>query len=345
MKSKILATDARADSSLITARSPACRPLVSVIVNFLNAETFLQEAIKSVFSQAYDHWELLLVDDGSTDASTGIALRYAQQHPRKVRYLEHPGHQNRGTSASRNLGVRKAAGKYIAMLDSDDIWLPHKLERQVAILESHPEAAMTYGPAEWWYSWSENPEAGRRDFFQALETPPNSLVKPPALLTLFLKREKEVPVPATILVRRDVMEHIGGWEESFRTLYDDQAFYAKLCLRAPVFVESECYCRYRKHPDSLCAVMKRTGTRESARPTFLDWLDNYLSRHKAKNGELSRILWKELWPYRYPILCHWAERWRRLPVQAEELLRRIAARTLPAPARRWLRDRWRGHAG
>ncbi len=82
-------------------------PLVSAIINFLNEERFLQEAIESVFSQSFDDWELLLVDDGSTDGSTRIALRYAEQNPRKVRYLEHEDHRNRGMSASRNLGVRR----------------------------------------------------------------------------------------------------------------------------------------------------------------------------------------------------------------------------------------------
>src|ERR687886_2830749 len=83
-------------------------PLVSNIVIFLDAGRFIQEAIESVFAQTHDTWELLLVDDGSTDDSTQIALRYAERHPGKVRYLEHPGHQNRAMSASRNLGIERA---------------------------------------------------------------------------------------------------------------------------------------------------------------------------------------------------------------------------------------------
>src|ERR687889_2435319 len=93
------------------------KPLVSSIIIFLNRERFIQEAIESVFAQTYDNWELLLVDDGSTDGSTQIALRYAERYPEKVRYLEHPGHQNSGMSASRNLGIRYAKGEYIAFLD------------------------------------------------------------------------------------------------------------------------------------------------------------------------------------------------------------------------------------
>src|SRR5262249_12649286 len=81
------------------------KPLVSIIIPFLNAEKFIRDAIDSVLPQTYDNWELLLVDDGSTDTSTEITRRCAAQHPVKVRYLEHSGHQNRGACASRNLGI------------------------------------------------------------------------------------------------------------------------------------------------------------------------------------------------------------------------------------------------
>ena len=72
-------------------------------------------------------------------------------HPDKIRYLEHEGHQNRGMSATRNLGIRYAAGKYVAFLDVDDLWLPEKFEKQVAILEAQPEAAIVYGPTSVWH--------------------------------------------------------------------------------------------------------------------------------------------------------------------------------------------------
>ena len=81
------------------------RPLVSCITPFLNAEKFIKEAIQSVLDQTYDNWELFLIDDGSTDSSTEIALHYASRYPRKVRYLSHNGHQNLGLGISRNLGI------------------------------------------------------------------------------------------------------------------------------------------------------------------------------------------------------------------------------------------------
>ena len=98
--------------------------LVTVIVIFLDEARFIQEAIDSVLVQSYPHWELLLIDDGSRDQSSGIARSIADQRPGKIRYLEHAGHQNLGMSASRNLGIRHAKGKYIAFLDADDVWSP-----------------------------------------------------------------------------------------------------------------------------------------------------------------------------------------------------------------------------
>src|SRR5215204_4174429 len=119
--------------------------VVSCIITFLNSEEFIGEAIESVLGQTYENVELLFVDDGSTDGSTQIALQYAERFPEKVRYLEHAGHENRGAAASRNLGIREARGEYIALLDSDDVWLKRKLEEQVGILQAHPEAGMVYG--------------------------------------------------------------------------------------------------------------------------------------------------------------------------------------------------------
>jgi len=301
-------------------------PLVSVIMIFLNAEEFIQEAIESVLAQSYLNWELLLVDDGSRDSSSQVALRYAEQDPGKVRYLQHDGLQNRGMSASRNLGTRNAKGEYIAFFDADDIWLRQKLEQQVTILESQPDAAMVYGPARWWYSWTGSPEDMQRDYIQDLGVRPNTLIKPPKLLTMFLRNAGFTPSPSGVLVRREVMRRVGGSEEAFRAGYTDQVLYAKIVLEAPVFVSGECWYRYRQHPSSCGAVMFKTGQHHSARLAFLNWLQEYMSGQGVKDGELWRGLQEQLWPYRHPI----AHR-----------LKCMAADTLPAPVLRWLRDQKR----
>lgn len=304
------------------------KPLVCVIMIFLNAEKFIEEAIKSVFAQTYDHWELMLVDDGSTDDSTGIALRYAEQNPEKVRYLEHEGHQNRGMSASRNLGICNAKGEYIAFLDADDVWLPQKLEQQVKILDSHPAAGMVYGCAQYWHSWTGNPEDLQKDHMPKLGIQPNTLVKPPSLLTLcYPLGEATAPCPSDILLRREMVERIGGFEEAFRRmyqLYEDQAFLAKVYLNASVFVASECWLKYRLHPDSCSSAVAKVNQYQTIRLFFLNWLEAYLTKQEVKDIKVWKALRKALWRYQHPSLYRLLRLPRDLVKQIKEPVKQIA---------------------
>jgi len=234
------------------------------------------------------------VDDGSTDASTRIALGYAERYPGKVRYLEHPGHRNLGTGASRNLGIDHAEGEYIAFLDADDVWLAHKLERQVAILDSHPKAGMVYGSTQYWHSWTGNPEDIHRDVVPRLVVQPNTLAKPPTLLALsYPLGNGFAPSLSNLLSRREAVGRIGGFEEAFRGVCEDQTFLAKVYLNEPIFVASECWDRYRQHPDSCCAVMARTGQHLSAQLSYLEWLEEYLSAQGVKDAEVWKLLREE----------------------------------------------------
>ncbi|HEY9633628.1 MAG TPA: glycosyltransferase family A protein [Coleofasciculaceae cyanobacterium] len=308
-------------------------PLVSGIIIFLNGEKFIEEAIESVFAQTYDHWELLLVDDGSTDGSTAIAKRYAQQYPDKVRYLEHQGHQNRGMSATRNLGICNAKGDYIAFLDADDIWLPQKLQQQVAILEAHSQAGMVYGPTQYWYSWTGNPQDIERDYMARLGVQPNTLFNPPTLLTLYLTDPGSVPCTCGLLVRRQLLKDIGGFDERFRGMYEDQVFLAKICLKAPVFVDGGCWDKYRQHPDSSSQLAFRSGEDHPSKPnparqTFLTWLAEYVGEQGIKDNELCQAVQKALWPYRYPIVYRLSKLTQYLVWQIKRPVKLIARQTL-----------------
>ena len=121
-------------------------PLVSVIIIFLNGEAYIREAIDSVLAQTYARWELVLVDDGTTDGATAIAKEFAAEHPERIFYTEHPGHENLGMSASRNAGLALARGTYVAFLDADDIWLPDRLSTHVQVMERHAGVAMSFAP-------------------------------------------------------------------------------------------------------------------------------------------------------------------------------------------------------
>ena len=283
------------------------KPLVSAITNFFNAEKFFEEAIESVFAQTYDNWELLLVDDGSTDASTAIALRYARDYPDKVRYLQHEGHVNRGRCASRDLGIQNAKGEYIALLDADDVWLPQKLEQQVALMDSNPEAALVCGPTQYWYSWRGNLQDSRHDRTREIEVTPNKLFYPPQLLTLLLQSKAKTPATCSFLMKREPLAKIGGFGEFEQALYEDQAFFAKVYLKAPVFVHSQYWDRYRQHSDSTCSTALKTGQLHRFKPntahlTFLNWISQYLTKEGVKDAEIWQALQKALWPYHHPRL-------------------------------------------
>lgn len=274
------------------------QPLVSAIIIFWNGDRFIREAIESVLDQTYPAWELLLVDDGSTDGSTAVARRYAERDPARVRYLEHPGHANLGMSASRNLGIRHARGPYLALLDADDVWISTALEEQVTILEAHPEAAMVYGPIQWWHSWTGSPDDRDRDYVERLGVPPDTVLPPPGPLPLFLR--DQAAVPSGVLVRRETAERVGGFEDAFRGEYEDQVFCAKVCLNAAVIASGQCWYRYRQHPDSCVLRGQRTGETHAARLRFLGWLDAYISGRNLRAPGVRPALRVELWRSRHP---------------------------------------------
>jgi glycosyltransferase involved in cell wall biosynthesis len=301
-------------------------PLVSVVAIFLNAERFLDEAIRSVIAQTYPHWELLLVDDGSSDHSAGIAGGYAERDPGRVRYLYHPGHRNLGMSASRNLGLQNARGDYLALLDADDVWLPEKLERQVGILEAHPDAALLLGAPLYWFGWTGRPEDSGRDYVIDVKVPTDRTYDPPALLLPFLGRAAPTPCPSDVLVRRRAAESVGGFEAHFtgvNMVYEDQAFFSKLLLHAPAFVSSQTWDWYRQHPESCYAISKASGGREVARKYYLKWFRQYLREQRLASGPVWDAVDAELRAFGFG-------------ARVTGAAKRLARATLPARVRSWL---------
>lgn len=312
------------------------KPLVSVIVIFFNASDFLLEALESVLAQTYEHWELILVDDGSTDGSSEIARNFASVDTGRIKYLEHEGHQNLGMSAARNRGIREAKGEYVAFLDADDYWLPDKLAVQTRILDSQPEAGMCYGSTKYWFSWTGRQEDRSRDYIPALRVQAHTLFQPPLLLLLFLQGKAEVPCTCAILVRRTIMETIGGFEDYFRGMYEDQAFYAKICLSTPVLATDDCLAWYRQHPNSNYSTALRTGQAHVLRYRFLKWLETYYQETQVPDKRVWEAVRRQLWLYE-------SNSRRNLPGFARNSIRwmkkwilRLEEQFLPSRFRAWL---------
>ncbi|HIK55763.1 MAG TPA: glycosyltransferase family 2 protein [Synechococcales cyanobacterium M55_K2018_004] len=122
------------------ANSPPASPLISVVMPAYNASAFLAEAIASVIHQTFTDWELLIIDDGSTDETGAIATAFQQQDSR-IRLLTQ---SNQGVSRARNQGIASARGELIAFLDSDDRWLPEALERHIQHFQNNPELGVSF---------------------------------------------------------------------------------------------------------------------------------------------------------------------------------------------------------
>lgn len=116
--------------------------LVSIITPCFNSEHYLAQTIGSVLNQTYHNWEMLVVDDCSTDGTADIVLQYAKDDPR-IKYFKTVNPSGSPT-LPRNIGIENATGRYIAFLDSDDLWLPTKLEEQVKTLVANPNAAVVF---------------------------------------------------------------------------------------------------------------------------------------------------------------------------------------------------------
>ena len=294
------------------------RPRVSVVLIFLNEERFLDAAIDSVRKQSFQDWELMLVDDGSSDGSAEIARRHAAADPDRIRYLEHPGHSNLGPSAARNAGIAASHGEFIAFLDGDDVWLPERLARAVALLDAHPEAGMAYARTQYWWSWA-SPQARERDWDQPHGIQADRTIAPPELLRQFLEGEAAVPCIGTLTLRREVVVSSGGFVDEFRGLYEDQVFLARVCIGHAVYVSSELWDRYRQHPDSACATAALSDAADRAREVYFAWLVQFL----VSRGLRGTPLWEAALRAREP-------RSRRLHARMARAVRQAARRFLGA---------------
>jgi glycosyltransferase involved in cell wall biosynthesis len=286
-------------------------PRVSVICIFHDNAPFLAEAIDSVLAQDYADFELLLCDDGASDGSSEIARGHAERHPDRIRYLEHPGHANRGMSATRNLGLAQARGEFVAVIDGDDRWWPGKLSGQVAILDAHPEVGMVSGAYRYWRSWN----GAGRDWIYVPGVGRKTIAHPPETSIRLYPLGRGLN-PTAPMVRRALVERVGGYVDSFTGLFEDQVFLAKVYLEAPVYFSEELWLDYRQHPDSCTA---RFGRRDWAamRRQFLHWLEGYIAdRPLPDKPALERAIRRAHWELDHPRVngfLNWL-RWRKLEV-------------------------------
>ncbi|HWO40258.1 MAG TPA: glycosyltransferase [Candidatus Eisenbacteria bacterium] len=180
------------------APKPCARPLVSVIIPTYNRRAMVKEAIDSVLSQTFTGFELIVVDDGSTDGTVGELEAYDT----RLRLISQ---ERRGVAAARNTGARMAAGRYLAFLDSDDLWLPKKLEIQTSFMaRSGDRICQT---EEIWI------RHGRRVNPKLKHRKPSGDVFRRSLALCLIS-------PSAVMMTRELFENAGGFDENFRVCED-----------------------------------------------------------------------------------------------------------------------------
>lgn len=209
-------------------------PLISVIINVYNGAATLREAMNSVLVQTFADWELVIWDDGSTDGSAAIVAEYRDS---RIRYFFSPEQVSLGQA--RNEAIKLARGAWIAFLDQDDIWLPQKLEKQVALIAD--DVGLVYGRTVRFY-----PNGRERDYDHAHEYE----FLPERNIFHRLFSESCFIAMSSAIFRRSAIEAIGGIPELIRII-PDYYLYVAVSRRYRACAVQEVVCRYRMHDDSM----------------------------------------------------------------------------------------------
>ena len=205
-------------------------PMVSVIIPTFNRNGMLKDAVDSVLDQDYGNTELIVVDDGSTDATVRTLAPYQD----RLRVLRQ---ENRGVSAARNTGIRAAAGPLIALLDSDDLWLPGKLRAQVDYFEAHPEALICQ-TEEIWIRNGTRVNPGKRHRKEAGNIFERSL----ALCLVS---------PSAVMMRKSLLDEVGLFDEHLPAC-EDYDLWLRIAWKHPVhLIDTPLIAKRGGHADQL----------------------------------------------------------------------------------------------
>ena len=206
-------------------------PKVSVILPTYNRLPMLKEAMDSVLAQNFEDMELIVVDDGSTDGTAEEMKRYGG----RVKLIQHS--RNRGVSAARNKGILHARGKYIAFLDSDDLWVKGKLRIQVSFLDDNPHYPICYTDEIWI-------RRGKRV---------NPMIKHAKYSGWIF--EKCLPLciisPSSVMMKRTLFSKVGLFDEAL-PVCEDYDFWLRVSARFPIFfIDRKLIVKRGGHPDQL----------------------------------------------------------------------------------------------
>ena len=220
-------------------------PKVSVVTVTYNREGFIREAMDSVFAQSFTDWELLVIDDASTDNTEKVVAEYSAKDPR-VKYFKNE--KNLGIAKARNRGLELARGEYIAPLDSDDVWLDkNKLQKQVEFLDINQDYALLGGGIM-------HIDAASKHLKKVLYPVYDSTIR-----NIILQFN---PFPqSTLLYRKMVALECGGYSETYR-ICDDYDLWLKMGLKHKFTNIPQVLAGYRIHTTNITHTKRLTTARE-----------------------------------------------------------------------------------
>ena len=236
--------------------SSSYNPFVSVIIPLYNGRRYIEECLRSVLSQTYNNYEIIVVNDASTDGSIDIVKNLAKDFLGRIRIISHDDELNHGIAASRNLGIREAKGEYIAFLDQDDIWLDRRLEKQVKILRRYPGTTLVYAQT---FFIDEKGEITLRG--KHYSTGGRGYGKKPQNVFYKIIRENFIPT-LTVLVKKESLQEYGCFEEGPRHEYEDWLLWSKIAYKEEFLFIPEALTKYRLHGNnfSLTRLNLNLGT-------------------------------------------------------------------------------------
>lgn len=210
--------------------------MISVVIPFFNHKRFIEPAYHSLKEQTYDDWELLFINNNSSDGSLELANKLAEKDNR-IRVITET---QQGIAFARNAGLKEARGEFITFLDIDDQFCPRKFEILLELFEQHPESAMTYGLTRRVYL----PE--NRVVIQDKGVVKEGLNPAGALANDWIASFYRLPQTGSTLVRTHVAKEIGGFDEFLKLGNDDVGFHLKLAFNYPIaFINKETVIYYR----------------------------------------------------------------------------------------------------
>ncbi len=216
-------------------------PVFSILTPTYNHENFLEACIRSVISQTFQDWEMIILDDGSADRTGDIARQWAA-HEKRIRYYHQENKGINSLAETYNTGLSMAQGRYICILEGDDLWKPDKLKRQFDILEQHPEVIVCWGRAEARVSGTSvleriSPPAG-------IPADPLWFNQPAGTILNALYLENMIPA-VTITIRKSALIETGGFKQPPGFPTTDLPTLTDLALRGPFFFDAEILAQWR----------------------------------------------------------------------------------------------------